>query len=149
MREISTRLIIKIEPWSDFQPYESYLTSKLTFLQCLSISRRMQYLIFNWRQLGENTADQSTSGSNSSRAVENQTMVLFWLLIGLKFHEFWYINHHVLKKKVFHLIRGWTCDVMKPLHDIHCNCGTITSWIRYLYRVNYQNQSSNFLGQEV
>ena len=33
-------------------------------------------------------------------------MVLFWLLIGLKFREFWYINHYVLKKKVFYLIRG-------------------------------------------
>ena len=85
------------------------------FLQCAFISRRMQYLIFNWRQLGENTADQSTSGSNSSRAAENQTMVLFWLLTGLKFRVFWYINHYVLKKKVFHLIRGYTSEVMKPL----------------------------------
>ena len=40
---------------------------------------------FNWRQLGENTADQSSSGLNSFRTVKNQTMVLFWLLIGMKF----------------------------------------------------------------
>ena len=52
---------------------------------------------------------------NSSRTVENQTMVLFWLLIGLKFRVIWYINHYVLKKKVFHLIRGYNSDVMKPL----------------------------------
>ena len=114
-----------------------------------SIWRLLQYPTSNWRQLGENTANLSTLTFNSSRTVKNQTMVLFWLLTGLKFHEFWYINHYVLKKKIFHLIRGWTCDVMKPLHDIHHNCGTITSWIKYLYRVNYQNQSSNFLSQEV
>ena len=82
----------------------------------LSISRRIyNYLIFNWRQLSENTPDLSTSTFNSFRTVENQTMVLFWLLTGLKFHAFWYINHYVLKKKVFHLIRGCTSDVMKPL----------------------------------
>ena len=85
------------------------------FLQCVSISRRMQYMIFNWRQLGENTADPSTLSFNSSRKVENQTMVLFWLLTGLKFWKFWYINHYVLKKKVFYLYRVWACDVMKSL----------------------------------
>ena len=42
-------------------------------------------------------------------------MVLFWLLIGLKFREFWYINLYVLKKKVFYLYRVWACDVMKSL----------------------------------
>ena len=31
--EIIWRSIIKIEPWSDFQPYGSYFTSKLTFLR--------------------------------------------------------------------------------------------------------------------
>ena len=41
--------------------------------ECLSTSRRMQYLIFNWRQLGENIADPWTSTPNSSRTVENQT----------------------------------------------------------------------------
>ena len=40
---------------------------------------------FNRRQLGENTADRSSSGLNSFRTVKNQTMVLFWLLIGMKF----------------------------------------------------------------
>ena len=33
IREISRRLIIKIEPWSDFQTYRSYFTSKLKFLR--------------------------------------------------------------------------------------------------------------------
>ena len=80
-----------------------------------SIWRLLQYLTSNWRQLGENTANQSTLTFNSSRTVKNQTMVLFWLLIGLKFREFWYINLYVLKKKVFYLYRVWACDVMKSL----------------------------------
>ena len=70
------------------------------------------YLTSNWRQLVENIVDPTF---NSSRTVENQTMVLFWLLIGLKFREFWYINLYVLKKKVFYLYRVWACDVMKSL----------------------------------
>ena len=56
----------------------------------------------NWRQLKiryfmrremDNTVKMSTSTFNSSRTVENQTMVLFWLSTGLKFQTFWYINH--------------------------------------------------------
>ena len=81
----------------------------------ISISRRVRYLVFNWRQLVENTTGRSPLTLNSSRTVENQPIVLFWLLTGVKFPVDWYIGFFILKKKNFQLIRGGPCYVMKLL----------------------------------
>ena len=107
----------------------------------------MQYLIFNWRQLGENIADPSTSTSNSSRTVENHTIVLFWLLTGLKFWIDLYIFGYVLKKKFFRLIRGGPVTSWS-----HCNeCPNISRWhevdfeaLLYVYHI-YEKKFTSYV----
>ena len=73
----------------------------------------------NWRQIRQICKNAVwrplTLRFHSSRGVDFQTTVLLWILTGLKLSIDRYIKHGVLNEKVFHLIRGWVCDVMKPL----------------------------------